>query len=82
MLQVQAWAYFDPEHVLAQARATRNVLTPMPYKIVAGILAAALLLAYMAPVVWRLQDYALWVVALIGVGMMLVDLWQSLRKDD
>jgi hypothetical protein len=54
----------------------------MPYKIVAGIVAAALLLAYMAPVVWRLQDYALWVVALIGLGMMLVDLWQSLQKDD
>ena len=53
----------------------------MAYKIVTGILAAALLLAYMAPVVWRLEDYALWAVSLIGVGMMLVDLWQSLQED-
>jgi hypothetical protein len=52
----------------------------MPYEIVVRIVAAALLLAYMAPVVWRLQDYALWSVAVIGVGMMLVDLWQSLRR--
>ena len=55
----------------------------MLYKIVAGIVAAALLLAYMAPVVWRLQDAALWIVAGIGAVMMLVDLWQSLKaKDD
>lgn len=54
----------------------------MIYKVVAGIVAAALLLAYMAPVVWRLKDAALWVVALIGAVMMLVDLWQSLRSKD
>ena len=54
----------------------------MPFKIVTGIAAAALLFAYIAPVVWRLQDKALWAVVLIGLGMMLVDLWQSLRKDD
>ncbi len=55
----------------------------MIYKVVAGVLAAALVIAYMAPVVWRLQDGALWVVAGIGVGMMLLDLWQSLQaKDD
>ena len=54
----------------------------MPYKIVAGILAAALFFSYMMPVVWKLQDIALWSVALIGFGMMLVDLWQSLRSKD
>lgn len=54
----------------------------MIYKVVAGIVAAALLLAYMAPVVWRLKDVALWVVALIGAVMMLVDLWQSLQSKD
>lgn len=55
----------------------------MAFKIVAGIIAAALLLIYMAPVVLRLQDKALWVVVMIGVTMMLVDLWQSLQtKDD
>lgn len=54
----------------------------MPFKIVAGIVAASLLLIYMAPVVLRLKDGALWIVALIGVGMMLVDLWQSLKSKD
>jgi hypothetical protein len=54
----------------------------MPYKIVAGIVAAGLLLAYMAPVVWRLKDTALWIVAGIGAVMMLVDLWQSLQSKE
>jgi hypothetical protein len=54
----------------------------MIYKVVAGIIAAGLMLAYMAPVVWRLQDVALWCVAGTGAVMMLVDLWQSLRSKD
>jgi len=54
----------------------------MPYKIVAGIVAAALLLIYMAPVVLKLHDVALWVIVLIGLGMMLVDLWQSLQSKE
>lgn len=54
----------------------------MILKVIAGIFAAALLLIYVAPVVIRLKDTALWVVALIGIGMMLVDLWQSLRSKD
>ena len=54
----------------------------MPYKIVAGIVAASLLLIYMAPVVLKLQDGALWGVVTIGVVMMLVDLWQSLKSKD
>lgn len=54
----------------------------MSFKTLAGIVGAALVIGYMAPVVWRLQDVALWVVALIGVGMMLVDLVQSLQEKD
>jgi hypothetical protein len=55
----------------------------MPYKIAAGVVAAGLLIAYVSPVVWRLRtDMALWAVAGIGVGMMLVDLWQSLQSKD
>ena len=54
----------------------------MAYKIIVGVLAAALLLIYMAPVVLRLKDTALWIVAGIGTAMMLVDLWQSLRSKD
>ncbi|HEX7052467.1 MAG TPA: hypothetical protein VF211_00855 [Burkholderiales bacterium] len=52
-------------------------------KIIAGILAAVLLIAYVAPVLWRLkQEYALWAVTLLGLGMMLVDLWQSLKSKE
>jgi len=54
----------------------------MPYKIIAGIVAAALLLIYMAPVVLKLKDTALWIIAGLGTVMMLVDLWQSLRSKD
>ena len=52
----------------------------MVFKIIAGIVAAALMLVYMAPVVLRLQDKALWAVVLVGVVMMLVDLMQSLTS--
>jgi hypothetical protein len=55
----------------------------MIYKTVVGIVAAALFLIYMAPVVLRLREWALTIVALTGAVMMLVDLWQSLRaKED
>jgi hypothetical protein len=54
----------------------------MPFRIGAGILAAALLLVYIAPVALRLQDPALWIVVGIGSAMMLVDLWQSLTEKD
>ena len=54
----------------------------MPYKILAAIVAAVLFVSYMAPVVWRLQDTALWITAGIGTVMMLVDLWQSLQSKE
>jgi tetrahydromethanopterin S-methyltransferase subunit D len=54
----------------------------MAFKIVAGIIAAALMIAFLAPPVIKLQDAALGGVILIGVVMMLVDLWQSLQSKD
>jgi len=54
----------------------------MAFKIVAGIVAIVLLLAFVAPPVVKLQDLALGAVILIGVAMMLVDLWQSLQSKD
>ena len=54
----------------------------MAFKIVAGIVAIVLLLAFVAPPVVKLQDIALGAVILIGVAMMLVDLWQSLQSKD
>ena len=52
----------------------------MPIKLLGGILAIALLLAYVGPVVVKLREPALTVVALLGIVMMLVDLWQSLKS--
>ncbi len=54
----------------------------MALKIIAGIVGALLLLIYMAPVVLRLKEVSLSVICIIGVGMMLVDLWQSLQSKD
>lgn len=54
----------------------------MLLKLIAGIIGAVLLLAYVAPVTLRLKEISLWVVVVLGVGMMLVDLWESLRAQD
>lgn len=54
----------------------------MPVKIFAGIVGVVLLLVYVSPVVLRLKDIPLGVVAALGIGMMVVDLWQSLRSKD
>jgi hypothetical protein len=49
---------------------------------VAGLIAVALVLIYLAPPVYKLREIELGVVVSIGVLLMLIDLWQSLRKDD
>lgn len=51
-------------------------------KIIAGALAALLVLAYLLPPAIKLKDAALVVVIAIGIVMMLVDLYQSLHKRD
>lgn len=52
-------------------------------KVLAAILAATLLALFIGPVVVKLNEISLWVVAGIGFVMMLIDLVQSLRtKDD
>ena len=54
----------------------------MPIKIFAGIVAIALMIAFLSPVVFKLKDIPLGVIILIGLAMMLIDLWQSLRSTD
>ncbi|MEX2239456.1 MAG: hypothetical protein WD775_02055 [Burkholderiales bacterium] len=54
----------------------------MIFKVLAGIVAATLLIIFVGPVVVKLKDTALSVVVLIGLTMMLVDLWQSLKSKD
>ena len=54
----------------------------MALKIFAGLVGVVLLLVYVAPVVLKLKDIPLWCVAVLGIGMMLVDLWQSLQSKE
>jgi hypothetical protein len=55
----------------------------MLIKYIAAVVAVVLMLGFLAPPVLKLKDIALGVVILIGIAMMLADLWQSLRaKDD
>jgi hypothetical protein len=54
----------------------------MPFKILAGVVAVALMVAYLMPPVFKLKDAALGIVICIGLAMMLVDLWQSLQSKD
>jgi hypothetical protein len=54
----------------------------MPIKIFAAIAAMVLVIAFVSPVVIKLKDVALGVIILIGVTMMLIDLWQSLQSKD
>ena len=54
----------------------------MTTKILAAIVAVVLVLAYLGPMVLKMKDAALSVVVVIGVAVMLVDLWQSLGKPE
>lgn len=54
----------------------------MALKILAGVFALALTLAYLAPPVLKLKDTALAVVIVIGVVLIAIDLWQSLQSKD
>jgi hypothetical protein len=54
----------------------------MPVKIFAAIVAVVMVLCFLAPPVLKLKDIALGAVILIGICMMLADLWQSLQKKE
>ncbi len=52
----------------------------MKFSIFSGIVAAALLVIFVAPVVFKLKEVALTIVVLIGIVMAVVDIWQSVRS--
>ena len=54
----------------------------MALKIVCGIVAVFLVVIYTGAVAIKLKDAALIIVILIGIAMMLFDLWQSLQSKD
>lgn len=51
----------------------------MIIRILAAIVAIALLLAYVSPLMFKVKDAALAGVILVGTIAMLVDLWHTLR---
>lgn len=48
--------------------------------IVGAVAAIALMAGYLGPLAFKMKDVALSIVILIGVVVMLVDLWQSMRE--
>jgi hypothetical protein len=54
----------------------------MAFKIVAAVVAVILMCAYLLAPVIKLKEVELGVVIVIGLAMMLVDLWQSLKSKD
>lgn len=55
----------------------------MLIKYISAVVAVVMMLCFLAPPVLKLKDIALGVIILIGIAMMLVDLWQSLQaKED
>lgn len=54
----------------------------MGIKIFAAIVAIVLMITFLAPMVFKLKDVALGCIILIGIAMMLVDLWQSLQAKE
>ena len=54
----------------------------MGFRILAGVVAMVLAIAYLAPPLYKLQDVALAIVIVIGLVMMLIDLVQSLQSKE
>ena len=54
----------------------------MAVKILCGIVAVILLIAFLGVAVIKLKDIPLTIVTLIGVGMMAWDLWDSMKKQE
>ena len=54
----------------------------MLLKIITGLIAVVLMVGFVLPPAMKLKHVALAVVIAIGVVLMLIDLWQSLREND
>jgi len=54
----------------------------MTVKLFASIVALVLVAGFLVPYVLKMKETDLGIVLLIGIAMMLVDLWQSLQEKD
>lgn len=54
----------------------------MLFRIVVALIAAAMLIAFLSPVVFKLQLLPLYAVTGIGIAMMLWEQWETIRDND
>ena len=54
----------------------------MTFKIVCGLVAVVLMLAYLLPPLFKLKEVDLAVAILLGIALMLADLWKSLKSKE
>lgn len=54
----------------------------MAFKIFAAVIAVLLLCGFLLPYVWKMKEIELGAVILIGLAMMLRDVWESLKEKD
>lgn len=54
----------------------------MKAKAIFGILGMLLMLAFLGSIMIKIKSISLGIVVLIGVAMMAVDYWQSLRENE
>ncbi len=54
----------------------------MIIKVLGGLVAVSLVLAYLLPFIFKLKEVSLGAVIVIGLIMMLVDLWDSFQKEE
>ena len=52
------------------------------FKYFAGIVGLGLLIAFIGPVAVKLKEIPLILLALIGIGLAAIDLWQAIRAKD
>ena len=54
----------------------------MAFKIFSGAVALTLIFGYLVPPILKLKEIDLGIVILLGLAMVVVDLWQSLKSKD
>lgn len=51
-------------------------------KLLYGLIGAALVIAFLGSIIWKVTEISLIVVVLIGVALMVVDLWHARDEAD
>lgn len=54
----------------------------MAWKLVTGVIAVLLMISYVLPLAIKLKEISLAVVVLIGIVMMLIDMYQTMKSSD